>query len=208
MKNYYRVKGSINSLNVKVNDIIVEDVENKEIYLMGATFDADCSFLNLTNKSYFENITAKVNDFAKSKYNVNDYVKIINEKNKNVTYVIREVKYNISYDYRGNIENKYTYILVDSCGNTKESSTKYLKKINVYYFINSKGRLCLSDKDDPETELWRRMIGNYFETRKEAEDFVDNVWRENLGDPKVTLMQMYSYNKMIKMFENGEKIRV
>lgn len=142
----YRLKNDIVELFLKRNDILV--VEGKITYLEKCK-ERTFPFIDVKNTEYFEPV--------KELFDNGSYVSY-----KNIVYVVD------SFDKRLNGYNLKPY-------NSKKITLKgiserFLAKVEVYYFLSSKGDVQYDIVGkNKEADIWRKYNNNFFLTKEEAQ---------------------------------------
>ena len=157
--------------NIKIDDVTY--TKGTVFYLMPATkyklavYTTESekyilpSYVNVNDTTYFEPYTKVL------KYNVEDHV-IFKHNTGERHGIIR------------NITHAGRYYIADEC-NIKRYYTEdeIICMADIYYFVNSKGVICVAVKDkDKNADSWRRSIGNMFSSWDNADNY-----RQSLKKP-------------------------
>ena len=200
MIKYFLVKKTIPGTGLNKNNIVIQEVDGSIVVKTGDGVFLDVSWINVNNKDYFKDVTAAANNLNEAFFKVGEEVKTTTFGE--TKFKIYEIKEQMIY-YAGVIYNKYKYI-VGTKSKKYTLTENQLIKINKYWFINSEGRVNEVELKNDERDVWRKMTGNFFNTKEEAKAYVDNIWKNKFGNLKEELLNEYSFNTMKQML-NGEK---
>lgn len=143
----YIAKSDIKELYIKKGEILI--IKNGVPCLV-KNEERKFPFIDIHNVRFFEPFTEK--------FKSGDFVKF--EK------VVYEV---VSFD---NGQKKYDLCFIGSNKFAfKGVAEKYLEKVEMYYFLSSKGivQSAVTDKDE-EADRWRKLTNNFFLTKQEAKN--------------------------------------
>ncbi len=200
MIKYFLVKKTIPGTGLNKNNIVIQEVDGSIVVKTGDGVFLDVSWINVNNGDYFKDITTATNNLNEAFFKVGEEVKTTTFGE--TKFKIYEIKEQMIY-YAGVIYNKYKYI-VGTKSKKYTLTENQLIKINKYWFINSEGRVNEVELKNDERDVWRKMTGNFFNTKEEAKAYVDNVWKNKFGNLKEELLNEYTFNTMMQML-NGEK---
>ena len=200
MIKYFLVKKTIPGTGLNKNNIVIQEVDGSIVVKTGDGVFLDVSWINVNNKDYFKDVTAAANNLNEAFFKVGEEVKTTTFGE--TKFKIYEIKEQMIY-YAGVIYNKYKYI-VGTKSKKYTLTENQLIKINKYWFINSEGRVNEVELKNDERDVWRKMTGNFFNTKEEAKAYVDNIWKNKFGNLKEELLNEYTFNTMMQML-NGEK---
>ena len=200
MIKYFLVKKTIPGTGLNKNNIVIQEVDGSIVVKTGNGVFLDVSWINVNNGDYFKDITSATNNLNEAFFKVGEEVKTTTFGE--TKFKIYEIKEQMIY-YAGVIYNKYKYI-VGTKSKKYTLTENQLIKINKYWFINSEGRVNEVELKNDERDVWRKMTGNFFNTKEEAKAYVDNVWKNKFGNLKEELLNEYTFNTMMQML-NGEK---
>lgn len=200
MIKYFLVKKTIPGTGLNKNNIVIQEVDGSIVVKTGDGVFLDVSWINVNNGDYFKDITSATNNLNEAFFKVGEEVKTTTFGE--TKFKIYEIKEQMIY-YAGVIYNKYKYI-VGTKSKKYTLTENQLIKINKYWFINSEGRVNEVELKNDERDVWRKMTGNFFNTKEEAKAYVDNVWKNKFGNIKEELLNEYTFNTMMQML-NGEK---
>ena len=200
MMKYFLVKKTIPGTGLNKNNIVIQEVDGSIVVKTGNGIFLDVSWINVNNGDYFKDITSATNNLNEAFFKVGEEVKTTTFGE--TKFKIYEIKEQMIY-YAGVIYNKYKYI-VGTKSKKYTLTENQLIKINKYWFINSEGRVNEVELKNDERDVWRKMTGNFFNTKEEAKAYVDNVWKNKFGNLKEELLNEYTFNTMMQML-NGEK---
>ena len=152
------IKYEARQLIGKVKEDIIMNNKMKKIYFCFGM--AVMSLVLLTGR-----------DVTKAANNLNEAVFKVGEEVKTTAFgetifKVCEIKAQLVYN-EGVIYNKYKYI-VGTKNRNHTLAENQLIKINKYWFINSEGRICEVELKNDEKDVWRKMTGNFFNTKEEA----------------------------------------
>ena len=200
MIKYFLVKKTIPGTGLNKNNIVIQEVDGSIVVKTGDGVFLDVSWINVNNGDYFKDITSATNNLNEAFFKVGEEVKTTTFGE--TKFKIYEIKEQMIY-YAGVIYNKYKYI-VGTKSKKYTLTENQLIKINKYWFINSEGRVNEVELKNDERDVWRKMTGNFFNTKEEAKAYVDNVWKNKFGNLKEELLNEYTFKTMMQML-NGEK---
>ena len=200
MIKYFLVKKTIPGTGLNKNNIVIQEVDGSIVVKTGDGVFLDVSWINVNNGDYFKDITSATNNLNEAFFKVGEEVKTTTFGE--TKFKIYEIKEQMIY-YAGVIYNKYKYI-VGTKSKKYTLTENQLIKINKYWFINSEGRVNEVEMKNDERDVWRKMTGNFFNTKEEAKAYVDNVWKNKFGNLKEELLNDYTFNTTMQML-NGEK---
>lgn len=200
MIKYFLVKKTIPGTGLNKNNIVIQEVDGSIVVKTGDGVFLDVSWINVNNGDYFKDITTATNNLNEAFFKVGEEVKTTTFGE--TKFKIYEIKEQMIY-YAGVIYNKYKYI-VGTKSKKYTLTENQLIKINKYWFINSEGRVNEVELKNDERDVWRKMTGNFFNTKEEAKAYVDNIWKNKFGNLKEELLNEYTFNTMMQML-NGEK---
>ena len=195
MMKYFLVKKTIPGTGLNKNNIVVQEVDGSIVIKTGDSIFLDVSWINVNNKDYFKDVTAAANNLNEPLFKIGEEVRTTTFGE--TIFKVSKIKAQMVYD-EGVILNKYKYI-VDVKNKKHTIAENQLIKINKYWFINSEGRISEVELKNDEKDVWRKMTGNFFSTKEEAKAYVDNVWKNKFGNLKEELLDVYTFNTMIKM---------
>lgn len=200
MIKYFLVKKTIPGTGLNKNNIVIQEVDGSIVVKTGDGVFLDVSWINVNNGDYFKDITTATNNLNEAFFKVGEEVKTTTFGE--TKFKIYEIKEQMIY-YAGVIYNKYKYI-VGTKSKKYTLTENQLIKINKYWFINSEGRVNEVELKNDKRDVWRKMTGNFFNTKEEAKAYVDNIWKNKFGNLKEELLNEYTFNTMMQML-NGEK---
>ena len=200
MIKYFLVKKTIPGTGLNKNNIVIQEVDGSIVVKTGDGVFLDVSWINVNNGDYFKDITSATNNLNEAFFKVGEEVKTTTFGE--TKFKIYEIKEQMIY-YAGVIYNKYKYI-VGTKSKKYTLTENQLIKINKYWFINSEGRVNEVELKNDERDVWRKMTGNFFNTKEEAKAYVDNVWKNKFGNIKEELLNEYTFKTMMQML-NGKK---
>ena len=195
MMKYFLVKKTIPGTGLNKNNIVVQEVDGSIVVKTGDSIFLDVSWINVNNKDYFKDVTAAANNLNEPLFKIGEEVRTTTFGE--TIFKVSKIKAQMVYD-EGVILNKYKYI-VDVKNKKHTIAENQLIKINKYWFINSEGRISEVELKNDEKDVWRKMTGNFFSTKEEAKAYVNNVWKTKFGSLKEELLDIYTFNTMIKM---------
>ena len=195
MIKYFLVKKTIPGTGLNKNNIVMQEVDGSIVVKTGNGVFLDVSWINVNNGDYFKDITSATNNLNEAFFKVGEEVKTTTFGE--TKFKIYEIKEQMIY-YAGVIYNKYKYI-VGTKSKKYTITENQLIKINKYWFINSEGRICEVELKNDEKDVWRKMTGNFFNTKEEAKAYVNNVWMNKFGNLKEELLDTYTFNTMMQM---------
>ena len=200
MMKFFLVKKTIPGTGLNKNNIVVQEVDGSIVVKSGDSIFLDVSWINVNNKDYFKDVTAAANNLNEPLFKIGEEVRTTTFGE--TIFKVSKIKAQMVYD-EGVILNKYKYI-VDVKNKKHNIAENQLIKINKYWFINSEGRISEVELKNDEKDVWRKMTGNFFNTKEEAKAYVNNVWKTKFGSLKEELMNDYTFSTMMKML-NKEK---
>ena len=201
MIKYFLVKKTIPGTGLNKNNIVIQEVDGSIVVKTGDGVFLDVSWINVNNGDYFKDITSATNNLNEAFFKVGEEVKTTTFGE--TKFKIYEIKEQMIY-YAGVIYNKYKYI-VGTKSKKYTLTENQLIKINKYWFINSEGRVNEVELKNDERDVWRKMTGNFFNTKEEARAYVNNVWKTKFGRLKEELLDTYTFNAMMQILNNKEK---
>ena len=200
MMKYFLVKKTIPGTGLHKNNIVIQEVDGSIILKTGDNEFLDVSWINVNNEDYFKNVTKAANNLNEPIFKVGEEVRT--KRFENTIFKILEIKAQTVYK-EGSIYNIYRYVIKLKNKEYTLNESEIIK-INKYWFINSEGRVNEVELKNDERDVWRKMTGNFFNTKEEAKAYVDNVWKNKFGNLKEELLNEYTFNTMMQML-NGEK---
>lgn len=201
MMKYFLVKKTIPGTGLNKNNIVVQEVDGSIVVKTGDSIFLDVSWINVNNKDYFKDVTAAANNLNEPLFKIGEEVRTTTFGE--TIFKVSKIKAQMVYD-EGVILNKYKYI-VDVKNKKHTIAENQLIKINKYWFVNSEGRINEVELKNDEKDVWRKMTGNFFNTKEEAKVYVNNVWKNKFGNLKEELIYTYTFKTMMQMLNNREK---
>ena len=201
MIKYFLVKKTIPGTGLHKNNIVIQEVDGSIVLKTGDNEFLDVSWINVNNEDYFKNVTKVVNNLNEPIFKVGEEVRT--KRFENTIFKILEIKAQTVYK-EGNVYNIYRYVIKLKNKEYTLNESEIIK-INKYWFINSEGRINEVELKNDEKDVWRKMTGNFFNTKEEAKAYVDNVWKNKFGNIKEELLYTYTFKKMMQILNNREK---
>ena len=195
MMKYFLVKKTIPGTGLNKNNIVIQEVDGSIVLKTGDNEFLDVSWINVNNEDYFKDVTKVVNNLNEPIFKVGEEVRT--KRFENTIFKILEIKVQTVYK-EGSVYNIYRYVIKLKNKEYTLNESEIIK-INKYWFINSEGRINEVELKNDEKDVWRKMTGNFFNTKEEAKAYVDNVWKNKFGNLKEELLDIYTFNTMIKM---------
>ena len=195
MMKYFLVKKTIPGTGLNKNNIVIQEVDGSIVLKTGDNEFLDVSWINVNNEDYFKDVTKVVNNLNEPIFKVGEEVRT--KRFENTIFKILEIKAQTVYK-EGSVYNIYRYVIKLKNKEYTLNESEIIK-INKYWFINSEGRINEVELKNDEKDVWRKMTGNFFNTKEEAKAYVDNVWKNKFGNLKEELLDIYTFNTMIKM---------
>ena len=197
MMQYFLVKKTIPGTGLHKNNIVIQEVDGSIVLKTADNEFLDVSWINVNNEDYFKNVTKAANNLNEAVFKVGEEVKTT--AFGETIFKVCEIKAQLVYN-EGVIYNKYKYIVGTKSRNHTLAENQLIK-INKYWFINSEGRICEVELKNDEKDVWRKMTGNFFNTKEEAKAYVNNVWKTKFGSLKEELMNEYKFETMMKILK-------
>lgn len=201
MMKYFLVKKTIPGTGLNKNNIVIQEVDGSIVLKTGNNEFLDISWINVNNEDYFKDVTKVVNNLNEPIFKVGEEVRT--KRFENTIFKILEIKAQTVYK-EGNVYNIYRYVIKLKNKEYTLNESEIIK-INKYWFINSEGRINEVELKNDEKDVWRKMTGNFFNTKEEAKVYVDNVWKNKFGNLKEELLYTYTFKKMMQILNNREK---
>ena len=195
MMKYFLVKKTIPGTGLHKNNIVIQEVDGSIVLKTSDNEFLDVSWINVNNEDYFKDVTKVVNNLNEPIFKVGEEVRT--KRFENTIFKILEIKAQTVYK-EGSVYNIYRYVIKLKNKEYTLNESEIIK-INKYWFINSEGRINEVELKNDEKDVWRKMIGNFFNTKEEAKAYVNNVWMNKFGNLKEELLDIYTFNTMIKM---------
>ena len=195
MMKYFLIKKTIPGTGLNKNNIVIQEVDGSIVLKTGNNEFLDVSWINVNNEDYFKDVTKVVNNLNEPVFKVGEEVRT--KRFENTIFKILEIKAQTVYK-EGSIYNIYRYVIKLKNKEYTLNESEIIK-INKYWFINSEGRICEVELKNDERDVWRKMTGNFFNTKEEAKAYVDNVWKNKFGNLKEELLNTYTFNTMMQM---------
>ena len=195
MMKYFLVKKTIPGTGLNKNNIVVQEVDGSIVLKTGDNEFLDVSWINVNNEDYFKDVTKVANNLNEPIFKVGEEVRT--KRFENTIFKIFEIKAQTVYK-EGSVYNIYRYVIKLKNKEYTLNESEIIK-INKYWFINSEGRINEVELKNDEKDVWRKMTGNFFNTKEEAKAYVNNVWMNKFGNLKEELLDIYTFNTMIKM---------
>ena len=195
MIKYFLVKKTIPGTGLNKNNIVIQEVDGSIVLKTGNNEFLDVSWINVNNEDYFKDVTKVVNNLNEPIFKVGEEVRT--KRFENTIFKILEIKAQTVYK-EGSVYNIYRYVIKLKNKEYTLNESEIIK-INKYWFINSEGRINEVELKNDEKDVWRKMTGNFFNTKEEAKAYVNNVWMNKFGNLKEELLDTYTFNTMIKM---------
>ena len=195
MMKYFLVKKTIPGTGLNKNNIVIQEVDGSIVLKTGDNEFLDVSWINVNNEDYFKDVTKVVNNLNEPIFKVGEEVRT--KRFENTIFKILEIKAQTIYK-EGSVYNIYRYVIKLKNKEYTLNESEIIK-INKYWFINSEGRINEVELKNDEKDVWRKMTGNFFNTKEEAKVYVNNVWKNKFGNLKEELLDIYTFNTMIKM---------
>ena len=201
MMKYFLVKKTIPGTGLNKNNIVIQEVDGSIVLKTGNNEFLDISWINVNNEDYFKDVTKVVNNLNEPIFKVGEEVRT--KRFENTIFKILEIKAQTVYK-EGSVYNIYRYVIKLKNKEYTLNESEIIK-INKYWFINSEGRINEVELKNDEKDVWRKMTGNFFNTKEEAKAYVDNVWKNKFGNIKEELLYTYTFKKMMQILNNREK---
>lgn len=201
MMKYFLVKKTIPGTGLNKNNIVIQEVDGSIVLKTGNNEFLDISWINVNNEDYFKDVTKVVNNLNEPIFKVGEEVRT--KRFENTIFKILEIKAQTVYK-EGNVYNIYRYVIKLKNKEYTLNESEIIK-INKYWFINSEGRINEVELKNDEKDVWRKMTGNFFNTKEEAKVYVNNVWKKKFGNIKEELLYTYTFKTMMQMLNNREK---
>lgn len=201
MMKYFLVKKTIPGTGLNKNNIVIQEVDGSIVLKTGNNEFLDISWINVNNEDYFKDVTKVVNNLNEPIFKVGEEVRT--KRFENTIFKIIEIKAQTVYK-EGSVYNIYRYVIKLKNKEYTLNESEIIK-INKYWFINSEGRINEVELKNDEKDVWRKMTGNFFNTKEEAKAYVDKVWKNKFGNLKEELLYTYTFKTMIQMLNNREK---
>ena len=201
MMKYFLVKKTIPGTGLNKNNIVIQEVDGSIVLKTGNNEFLDISWINVNNEDYFKDVTKVVNNLNEPIFKVGEEVRT--KRFENTIFKILEIKAQTVYK-EGSVYNIYKYVIKLKNKEYTLNESEIIK-INKYWFINSEGRINEVELKNDEKDVWRKMTGNFFNTKEEAKVYVNNVWKNKFGNLKEELLYTYTFKKMMQMLNNREK---
>ena len=201
MMKYFLVKKTIPGTGLNKNNIVIQEVDGSIVLKTGNNEFLDISWINVNNEDYFKDVTKVVNNLNEPIFKVGEEVRT--KRFENTIFKILEIKAQTVYK-EGSVYNIYKYVIKLKNKEYTLNESEIIK-INKYWFINSEGRINEVELKNDEKDVWRKMTGNFFNTKEEAKAYVDNVWKNKFGNLKEELLYTYTFKKMMQILNNREK---
>ena len=195
MMKYFLVKKTIPGTGLHKNNIVIQEVDGSIVLKTSDNEFLDVSLIIVNNEDYFKDVTKVVNNLNEPIFKVGEEVRT--KRFENTIFKILEIKAQTVYK-EGSVYNIYRYVIKLKNKEYTLNESEIIK-INKYWFINSEGRINEVELKNDEKDVWRKMIGNFFNTKEEAKAYVNNVWMNKFGNLKEELLDIYTFNTMIKM---------
>ena len=195
MMKYFLVKKTIPGTGLNKNNIVVQEVDGSIVLKTGDNEFLDVSWINVNNEDYFKDVTKVANNLNEPIFKVGEEVRT--KRFENTIFKILEIKAQTVYK-EGSVYNIYRYVIKLKNKEYTLNESEIIK-INKYWFVNSEGRINEVELKNDEKDVWRKMTGNFFNTKEEAKAYVNNVWMNKFGNLKEELLDIYTFNTMIKM---------
>lgn len=201
MMKYFLVKKTIPGTGLNKNNIVIQEVDGSIVLKTGNNEFLDISWINVNNEDYFKDVTKVVNNLNEPIFKVGEEVRT--KRFENTIFKILEIKAQTVYK-EGNVYNIYRYVIKLKNKEYTLNESEIIK-INKYWFINSEGRINEVELKNDEKDVWRKMTGNFFNTKEEAKVYVNNVWKNKFGNLKEELLYTYTFKTMMQTLNNREK---
>lgn len=195
MMKFFLVKKTIPGTGLNKNNIVIQEVDGSIVIKTGNNEFLDVSWINVNNEDYFKDVTKVANNLNEPIFKVGEEVRT--KRFENTIFKILEIKAQTVYK-EGSVYNIYRYVIKLKNKEYTLNESEIIK-INKYWFVNSEGRINEIELKNDEKDVWRKMTGNFFNTKEEAKAYVDNVWKNKFGNLKEELLDIYTFNTMIKM---------
>lgn len=195
MMKFFLVKKTIPGTGLNKNNIVIQEVDGSIVIKTGNNEFLDVSWINVNNEDYFKDVTKVANNLNEPIFKVGEEVRT--KRFENTIFKILEIKAQTVYK-EGSIYNIYKYVIKLKNKEYTLNESEIIK-INKYWFVNSEGRINEVELKNDEKDVWRKMTGNFFNTKEEAKVYVDNIWKNKFGNIKEELLDIYTFNTMIKM---------
>lgn len=195
MMKFFLVKKTIPGTGLNKNNIVIQEVDGSIVIKTGNNEFLDVSWINVNNEDYFKDVTKVANNLNEPIFKVGEEVRT--KRFENTIFKILEIKAQTVYK-EGSIYNIYKYVIKLKNKEYTLNESEIIK-INKYWFVNSEGRINEVELKNDEKDVWRKMTGNFFNTKEEAKVYVDNIWKNKFGNLKEELLDIYTFNTMIKM---------
>lgn len=201
MMKYFLVKKTIPGTGLNKNNIVIQEVDGSIVLKTGDNEFLDVSWINVNNEDYFKDVTKVVNNLNEPIFKVGEEVRT--KRFENTIFKILEIKAQTVYK-EGSVYNIYRYVIKLKNKEYTLNESEIIK-INKYWFINSEGRINEVELKNDEKDVWRKMTGNFFNTKEEAKVYVDNIWKNKFGNIKEELIYTYTFKTMMQTLNNREK---
>ena len=198
---YFLIKKTIPGTGLNKNNIVIQEVDGSIVLKTGDNEFLDVSWINVNNEDYFKDVTKVANNLNEPIFKVGEEVRT--KRFENTIFKILEIKAQTVYK-EGNVYNIYRYVIKLKNKEYTLNESEIIK-INKYWFINSEGRINEVELKNDEKDVWRKMTGNFFNTKEEAKVYVNNVWKNKFGNLKEELLYTYTFKKMMQILNNREK---
>ena len=195
MMKYFLVKKTIPGTGLNKNNIVIQEVDGSIVLKTGNNEFLDVSWINVNNEDYFKDVTKVVNNLNEPIFKVGEEVRT--KRFENTIFKILEIKAQNVYK-EGSVYNIYRYVIKLKNKEYTLNESEIIK-INKYWFVNSEGRINEVELKNDEKDVWRKMTGNFFNTKEEAKAYVNNVWMNKFGNIKEELLDTYTFNTMMQM---------
>lgn len=195
MMKFFLVKKTIPGTGLNKNNIVIQEVDGSIVIKTGNNEFLDVSWINVNNEDYFKDVTKVANNLNEPIFKVGEEVRT--KRFDNTIFKILEIKDQTVYK-EGSVYNIYRYVIKLKNKEYTLNESEIIK-INKYWFVNSEGRINEVELKNDEKDVWRKMTGNFFNTKEEAKVYVDNIWKNKFGNIKEELLDIYTFNTMIKM---------
>lgn len=195
MMKFFLVKKTIPGTGLNKNNIVIQEVDGSIVIKTGNNEFLDVSWINVNNEDYFKDVTKVANNLNEPIFKVGEEVRT--KRFDNTIFKILEIKDQTVYK-EGSVYNIYRYVIKLKNKEYTLNESEIIK-INKYWFVNSEGRINEVELKNDEKDVWRKMTGNFFNTKEEAKVYVDNIWKNKFGNIKEELLDIYTFNTMIKI---------
>lgn len=201
MMKFFLVKKTIPGTGLNKNNIVIQEVDGSIVIKTGNNEFLDVSWINVNNEDYFKDVTKFANNLNEPIFKVGEEVRT--KRFENTIFKILEIKAQTVYK-EGSIYNIYKYVIKLKNKEYTLNESEIIK-INKYWFVNSEGRINEVELKNDEKDVWRKMTGNFFNTKEEAKVYVDNIWKNKFGNIKEELIYTYTFKTMMQTLNNREK---